>query len=167
MKPVAVALLAFSLTVLALAAAARAAWVVDDDGRCVETWSPAAMARGPRAIADAPLVPVRYGAGAAQELRQAAPRGFTGDSAFFRILYAPLAFVAALVDGFTRASFGLADTVTGGAVHIGDDDPAQFTAEATPLGVLGPLPQAPLEPYPLDPCDREVYPLAVSNDAEL
>lgn len=167
MKPRDLSLLAFLLILLAFAVPGRAAWVVDADGRCVETWSPSAMATGPRAIADAPLVPVRYGAGAVQELREPAPRGFTGDSVFFRALYAPLAFVAALQDSVTRASFGVADTVTAGAFHIGDDDAAQFTTEATPLGVLAPLSQPPLEPHPLDPCGREVYPLAVSNDAEL
>ena len=43
-------LLLLALSLLALSAsAARAEWVVDAEGKCVRSWTPASLARGPTA----------------------------------------------------------------------------------------------------------------------
>jgi len=141
-----------------------AAWVVDAQGNCVRAWDPKALENGPSAVADAPLVPVRYAAGGVQELREPGLPGYTGDSAFFRTIYVPLTFASSMQDAMTRITFGVADTVTGGYFHLTGDDPDTFTVHPTPLGVLGAVESSPLDPRPLDACGREVYPLYKSHD---
>jgi len=139
-------------------------WVVDENGRCVEKWSPSSLERGPVAVGDAPLVPMRVAAGAGPELRQPGRPGFTGDSFFFRALYVPLNLVTGVQAALSQASFGVMDVATGGYFGFADDDPKSFTVKPEPLGVLGPLGVPRLAPHPIDACGRVVYPLALSND---
>ena len=160
--------LVLTLALIAVAVApASAEWVVNADGRCVEVWSADALERGPLAIADSPLVPVRYAGGAVEELREPSEPGYSGDSNVLRALYTPLAAVTALQDSFARATLGVMDVLTGGFFDLAGDEPNALTTEATPLGVLGPLDPPALVAHPRDECGREVYPLAVSRDAEL
>src|SRR5437867_4649339 len=51
------------LMVVLWASGALAAWVVDERGECVRAWTPASLARGPVAMLNAPLVPLRSAAG--------------------------------------------------------------------------------------------------------
>jgi len=65
--PLALALsLALSLACLLSAGSARAAWVVDAGGACVERWESGDLLRGPTAIVNAPLLPLRTLAGGAE-----------------------------------------------------------------------------------------------------
>jgi hypothetical protein len=45
---------------------AQCAWVVETDGACVQKWEPSDLLRGPAAVANAPLLPIRTLAGGAQ-----------------------------------------------------------------------------------------------------
>jgi hypothetical protein len=45
---------------------AHGAWTVDAGGACVETWAPSDLLRGPIAIVNTPLLPVRTLAGGAE-----------------------------------------------------------------------------------------------------
>lgn len=146
----------------AMVTTARAAWVVDAEGKCVSEWTAASLARGPLAIADAPLVPARYLAGGIEEL------GGPLDPAWNRVErvgftagYVPLVGITGFGAALTATGFGLMDTLTAGYFELTPDNPSRFTLQPEKLGVLSP------DPYPgtrdelrLDPCGRPIFPLS-------
>jgi hypothetical protein len=128
------------LAVIAVTVAqpALGAWVVDEHGDCVETWTPDSLLRGPTAIINAPLVPVRSAIGGVRMARgRAGLSGYQGT-----VLLPPLLAVGGgatgLVEGLIWAVSGLADTVTGGALALAPAEATRLSVEPmTPLG-LGP-----------------------------
>ncbi len=48
------------VSILTLTSEVSAEWLVDEDGRCVNRWTPASLLIGPTVMLDAPLVPLRF-----------------------------------------------------------------------------------------------------------
>ena len=109
------------------ASGAPAAWVVNERGECVRAWTPASLVRGPAAMLNAPLLPLRSAAGGVLVAREDRSPGMQG-----KILLPPtLAVVGGgigLVESVIWLGTGLTDTATGGYFEMAPD-------EATRLGV--------------------------------
>ena len=117
---------------LSWASGAGAAWVVNERGDCVREWTPASLARGPAAIVNAPLVPVRTAVGGVLLARNDPQPG-----RLRQVLLPPLLAIAGGVMGVAESVIwlgtGLVDTTTGGYFEVAPE-------EATRLGI------APLSP---------------------
>ena len=98
---------------------ARADWIVDDRGQCVERWSAASLLRGPTAIMMSPTPPFRTAAGVFA-YQSPSTNGGQGAPAFW--FWGPvqslLSGCAGVIDTVAWLGTGLADTVTGGAFAI-------------------------------------------------
>src|SRR3989442_10597724 len=123
--------LALALIVL-WARGALAAWVVNERGECVRAWTPASLVRGPAAMLNAPLLPLRSAVGGVLVARDDRSPGMQG-----KILLPPtLAVVGGgigLVESVVWLGTGLTDTATGGYFEMAPE-------EATRLGVEPVLP---------------------------
>jgi len=108
---------------LLVARAASAAWVTNDAGECVHEWTPASLARGPAAIANAPLLPFRSAVGGAQ---LAGSDRTPNPSWPHLILLPPLLTIVGGGMGLVEAGIwlgtGLADTLTGGWFEVAPDE---------------------------------------------
>lgn len=110
-----------TLTIVAVlcarAGVAHCAWTVDAGGACVRKWAPSDLLRGPVAIVNAPLRPVRGAAGAAE---------YAWNKSEWRWWYTVVlgsavtgvGAAAGLVEGVWWVGTGLADTLTGGYFEI-------------------------------------------------
>src|SRR2546430_17658094 len=102
---------ALALVVLR-ASGALAAWVVNERGECVRVWTPASLVRGPAAMVNAPLLPLRSAVGGVLVARDDRSPGMQG-----KILLPPtLAVVGGaigLVESAVWLGSGLTDTATG------------------------------------------------------
>ena len=118
----------FALAMVLLpASGALGAWMVNERGECVHGWTPASLARGPAAMLNAPLLPLRSAVGGVLVARDDRSPGLQG-----KILLPPtLAVVGGgigLVDSLIWLGTGLTDTATGGYFELAPE-------EATRLGV--------------------------------
>jgi hypothetical protein len=123
----------------------RAAWVVNGEGDCVREWTPQSLARGPTAMLNAPLVPVRSAAGGVLLARTdrtpnpGLPR---------RILLPPLLAVVGggmgLVETVVWLGTGLVDTVTGGYLEVAPEEATHLAV--APLAPAFSESRAPAEP---------------------
>jgi len=115
------------VTVVLWASGARAAWVVNETGECVRAWTPASLGRGPAAMLNAPLLPLRSAVGGVLVARDDRSPGMKG-----KILLPPMLAVVGgaigLVESAVWLGSGLTDTATGGYFEIAPE-------EATRLGV--------------------------------
>jgi len=95
--------------------------VVDERGDCVRAWTPTSLARGPAAIANAPLLPFRSAVGGAQVAGEDRSPGLRR-----KIMLTPLLTVGGAVMGVLESAIwlttGLADTLTGGYFEIAPDE---------------------------------------------
>jgi len=142
-----------AVTVLAVFAAggAYAAWTIDPRGDCVEAWQPSDLLRGPAAIANSVVLPVRSAIGGFQLGRQE-----PGPDWKSRIMLPPLLTVAGggmgLLEGLLWMGTGLGDTVSGGALALAPVEATRMSVDpVTPLF-------APAATPALDPCGRPVSP---------
>lgn len=107
--------LLLAIVMLAVPCAARAAWVVDEHGACVERWEASDLARGPTAMLNGVLLPFRNLAGGAVY-------AWDQDSWWpWQIVgLGPGAMLisggAGVIEGVWWIGTGLVDTVTGGAL---------------------------------------------------
>src|SRR5437762_6638511 len=105
------------LMVVLWASGALAAWVVNETGECVRTWTPASLARGPAAMLNAPLLPFRSAAGGFLVARDDRQQGLQR-----KILLAPLLTLGGGAMGLVESGIwlgaGLADTATGGYFEV-------------------------------------------------
>src|SRR5207245_8325876 len=99
------------------AGGALAAWVVNERGECVRAWTPVSLGRGPAAMLNAPLLPLRSAVGGVLVARDDRTPGMQG-----KILLPPtLAVVGGgigLVESVVWLGTGLTDTAKGGAFEI-------------------------------------------------
>jgi hypothetical protein len=139
------------LVLLVFPVVTHAAWVVDDRGDCVRTWTPASLGRGPAAILNAPLLPFRTAVGGAQVAGEDRSPGLRR-----KIFLAPLLTVGGGVMGVLEAAIwlgtGLADTLSAGYFNIAPD-------EATHVSIAPERPPFITEPVrearsTTDPCGR-------------
>jgi len=119
--------------VLAAPRSAPTAWVVNEQGQCVDEWSPQSMARGPAAIVNAPLVPFRSAAGGVLEATDKGGSGFM-QRAVVPTMLGVVGLGMGVVESVIWVMTGVADTLTGGYFGISSE-------EATQLSV------APIRPY--------------------
>ena len=101
---------------------AKGAWIVDEQGYCVNEWRARNLLRGPIAITNSPFLPLRSAAGGILFFWD----GANGDSVWRVPLYGtPSALVCGTLGIFESAvwvSTGFADTVTGGYFELAPDD---------------------------------------------
>jgi len=116
---------AVPLMVVLWASGALAAWVVNERGECVRAWTPASLVRGPAAMLNAPLLPLRSVVGGVLAARDDRSPGMQA-----KILLPPtLAVVGGamgLVESVIWFGTGLTDTVTGGYFEIAPDEATRF-----------------------------------------
>jgi hypothetical protein len=116
------------LVLFALAAPARAAWVVDSAGGCVEQWGPSDMGRGPKAIVNGPILPFRQMAGGAvyawntEEWWPWQIAGMLPGVTLF-------SGAAGLLEGTWWMTTGIADTVTGGYFQVAPEEATELSIE--------------------------------------
>ena len=96
-------------------ACGRSAWETNDAGECVRVWSAAELGRGPIAMTNGVLLPIRELAGGATD-------GVWG------VVWLPIAVAGGAVEGLGWVSAGFLDTLTGGAFAISPDGIAQLHA---------------------------------------
>jgi hypothetical protein len=93
---------------------------------CVREWTAASLARGPAAIANAPLLPIRSAVGGFQLGRENKSPGMQA-----KILLPPtLAFAGGgmgLLESVIWVGTGLADTATGGYFQIAPDEATELS----------------------------------------
>jgi hypothetical protein len=140
------------LLALGVASPTRAEWVVDASGRCVRTWTPASLLRGPTAIVSAPTAPVRTAAGV---FTYQSPRtGGWNTQAPFAVAGPVVAFAsgaAALIDTTVWLGAGVADTVTGGYFALAPPEATELS-----LAPMRPPFMTPASPPRVDCCGRPV-----------
>jgi hypothetical protein len=140
------------LAAILAAVPARAAWVVDEQGRCVERWTADDWADGPRAMLDAPIVPVRFASDAAGELRHSeAP---TAEKA----LYLPVVLVSGVQAALTQLFSGFADTITAGRFDLTETTAETLAFTPAGLDILADEPTDVLAAPPRDHCGRVIGP---------
>lgn len=127
MRPVRTAI-AVAAGLLLQACIAHAAWTVDASGACVEQWAPSDLLRGPTAIVNTPLLPVRTLAGGAEYAWNTAEWwpwqiGILGPAVTL--------FCGAwgVVEGTWWITTGLADTLTGGYFAIAPERATQLSIQ--------------------------------------
>ena len=122
-----------ALLCVLVARAASAAWVTNEAGECVREWTPASLARGPAAIANAPLLPFRSAVGGAM---LAGSDRTPNPSWPRRILLPPLLTIVGGGMGLVEAGIwlgtGLADTLTGGWFEIAPDEATHLSVAPVP-----------------------------------
>ncbi len=110
------------------ASGALAAWVVNERGECVREWTPASLARGPAAIANAPLLPVRTAVGGVEVAREDKTPGTKG-----KVLLPPILAIAGggmgLAESLIWIGTGLADTVTGGYFAVAPEEATELSVQ--------------------------------------
>lgn len=141
------------LVILLLSVPARGAWVVDSAGGCVEQWAPSDMARGPKAVLNAPLLPFRQMAGGA-EYAWNTKEWWPWQIAVMGPGVTLFSGAAGLLEATWWITTGVADTVTGGYFQAAPE-------EATELGISPQVSSmiADADPTPTPTTDRCGRPL--------
>src|SRR6266436_818833 len=105
-----------ALAVIVLwASGALAAWVVNERGECVRAWTPASLVRGPAAMVNAPLLPLRSAVG------------------------------GVLVESVIWLGTGLTDTATGGYFEMAPDEATRLGVEPVRPTFIAAAPRPPRE----------------------
>ncbi len=145
---------ALALVVLR-ASGALAAWVVNERGECVRVWTPASLVRGPAAMVNAPLLPLRSAVGGVLVARDDRSPGMQG-----KILLPPtLAVVGGgigLVESVIWLGTGLTDTATGGYFEMAPDEATRLGVEPVRPTFVAAAPRPPRESG--DRCGRRPGP---------
>ena len=106
---------------LVQATAANSAWVVDASGQCVERWEPSNMLRGPTAILNGPLRPLRTLPGGAVYAWNT-EEWWPWQIAILGPAVTVVSGAAGALEGVWWIATGLADTVTGGYFDISSEN---------------------------------------------
>ena len=145
---------ALALVVLR-ASGALAAWVVNERGECVRVWTPASLVRGPAAMVNTPLLPLRSAVGGVLVARDDRSPGMQG-----KILLPPtLAVVGGgigLVESVIWLGTGLTDTATGGYFEMAPDEATRLGVEPVRPTFIAAAPRPPRESG--DRCGRRTGP---------
>src|SRR2546429_9818033 len=116
------------LMVVLWASGALAAWVVNETGECVRAWTPASLVRGPAAMLNAPLLPLRSAVGGVLVARDDRSPGMKG-----KILLPPMLAVVGgaigLVESAVWLGSGLTDTATGGDFEVAPEEATRLRVE--------------------------------------
>ena len=125
---------------------AHAAWRRNERGECVRFWTPASLARGPIAILNAPLVPIRTEVGLIEWLvpDTKVERKLEDRMIVYGISY-PLIVVfggpaMGLFEALRWMSDGLGDVFTGGYFELASDEATQFSVAPLPPNLVSKAP---------------------------
>lgn len=129
-----------ALALLAAADGARAAWVVDADGACVERWTSADLLRGPTAIVNAPLLPFRTLAGGA-EYAWNTEAWWPYQIAVLGPAVTLFAGAFGVLESTWWIGTGLADTLTGGAFALAPEPATQLSIAPQVPSVIADAPE--------------------------
>ena len=117
---------------------ASAEWVVDERGQCVRVWTWASLFKGPEAMLDSPLVPIRFALGGIVEAVEC-PDEECG--VFRKTLLGTggvmLGLVFGTFNGFFDAVSGFSDTLTAGHLGWSADDPTRLSLWPIRFVMLG------------------------------
>ena len=150
MRPVRTAIVIAAALVLRVSIA-HAAWTVDASGACVETWAPSDLLRGPTAIVNTPLLPLRTLAGGAQYAWNTT-EWWPWQIAVLGPAVTLFAGAWGALEGAWWITTGVADTLTGGYFAIAPE-------RATELSVKPEIPLVLTDAAPppaVDRCGRAV-----------
>lgn len=127
---------------IARASVGYCAWTVDANGACVEHWAPSDLLRGPTAIVNGPLRPVRTLAGGAEYAWNTTewwPWKIVGLGPAVTLVSG----AAGVVEGVWWIGTGLADTLTGGYFAIAPEPATELSLRpqvSTIVADAGPVP---------------------------
>jgi hypothetical protein len=141
--------LVIGAALIAPASVAQCAWMVSADGTCVQEWAPSDLLRGPAAIVNAPLQPVRTTAGGAEYAWNKKDWGWWYKTVLGSAV-AGVSAAAGLVEGLWWVGTGAADLLTGGYFHIAPERATDFDMQPELSTVISGAAPAPTE----DPCGR-------------
>ena len=134
---------------IARASVAHCAWMVSADGKCVRQWAPSDLLRGPVAIANGPVLPVRTTiAGAEYAWNKTEWRWWYTVVLGSAVMGASAA--AGLVEGLWWMGTGTADTLTGGYFALAPERAVERSVKPELSTAIAGTPPAPTE----DPCGR-------------
>lgn len=142
---------------LVRAGVAPAAWTVDANGACVEKWAADDLLRGPTAIANGPLLPLRTMAGGA-EYAWNTSEWWPWQIAGLGTAVVIISGAAGVVEGVWWMCTGLVDTLTGGALQVAPERAVQLSIQPEL-----PLLIADAKPTPQPTTDRCGRPLATAQ----
>ena len=134
---------------IAQASVAHCAWTVDADGACVRKWAPSDLLRGPVAIANAPLLPVRTMVGGA-EYAWNKQEWWWWHTVVLGSAVTGVSGAAGVVEGVWWAGTGVADVLTGGYFEIAPERATQRSVQPELSAVIAGTPPTPTE----DRCGR-------------
>ena len=130
--------------------AALGAWTVDAEGACVERWESGDLLRGPTAIVNAPLLPVRTLAGGAEYAWNTA-EWWPVQIAILGPVVTLFAGAFGVLEAGWWVGTGLADTLTGGYFALAPDAATQLSVQPQVPVVLE---DAKAATPAVDPCGR-------------
>lgn len=142
-------------TLIAQATVADCAWTVGADGACVRTWAPSDLLRGPVAIVNAPLLPVRTTAAGAQYAWHK-NEWWPWPGVVLGSAVTGVSAAAGVFEGIWWAVTGVADLLTGGYFEIAPERATQRSVQPELSEVIAGTPPTPTE----DRCGR---PLAAAK----
>lgn len=140
---------------MARAGVAECAWMVDADGACVQRWAPSDLLRGPAAIANAPLLPVRNLAGGAQYAWNT-KEWWPWQIAALGPAVTLISGAGGVLEGVWWAGTGVADTLTGGYFAIAPERATQLSVRPEVSSLIADAGAAPK--LPGDRCGRSPSP---------
>ena len=148
-------------SVVTPAGVARAAWVVDAQGACVERWESSDLLRGPTAIANGPLLPIRTFAGGA-EYAWNTPEWWPWQIAGLGPAVTIISGIAGAIEGVWWIGTGLADTLTGGYFGIAPERATELSIHPEVSRIIADADPSPTPTH--DQCGRPLKPAASSSD---
>src|SRR5262245_28654722 len=135
---------------VARATVGHGAWVVDANGACVEQWSSSDVLRGPTAIVNAPLLPVRTFAGGA-EYAWNNTEWWPWQIAVLGPAVTIFSGAAGVIEAVWWVGTGLADTLTGGYFALAPEAATELSLQPKVPGIIT---DANPPPAPQDRCGR-------------
>jgi hypothetical protein len=139
-----------AVALIARASSAHGAWAVDANGACVEQWSSSDLLRGPTAIVNAPLLPVRTLAGGA-EYAWTNTEWWPWQIALLGPAVTLFSAAAGAVEAVWWVGTGMADTLTGGYFAIAPEPATELSVRPKVPGIIV---DAQPPPAPQDRCGR-------------
>jgi len=116
----------FAFFVCCSAGVARAAWIVDSRGQCVQGWASSDLLRGPTAIVNAPLLPFRTFAGGA-EYAWNTTEWWPYQITILGPAVTLFSGCFGVIESCWWAGTGLADTLTGGYFALAPEPATQLS----------------------------------------
>lgn len=133
---------------LARASVALCVWTVNADGSCVQEWGAQDMLRGPAAIVNAPLLPVRTSVGGVEYAWNKIEWRWW-HTALLGTAVTGASTAAGVFEGLWWVGTGAADTLTGGYFHLAPEPATQLSVQPEVSTVISDKP-----PTPEDHCGR-------------